>query len=310
MAYIAGIELGGTTCVAAISTVKNPDIILEREEFITGNDPASLLNTLVKFLLQILKKHVTERFQAIAIASFGPIDLRKESVKYGYITSTPKPGWQNVNVVGVFSQAFPDIPIMFETDVNAPAIGEAMVSSLLKIPNVVYITVGTGVGVGVYINGSPVHGLLHPEAGHMIAGVMPGDTYSGGCPLHKNCIEGMVNSNALAARAGVQPCELKTLPDSHWVWGTAGYYLGVICVNLTYTLSPDVIILGGGVMQRNVLFELCRKNFKQLNAGYVLVEKFQTDEGLNKYICGSKFGNNAGIIGALLLAKSAVSPAC
>jgi fructokinase len=309
MACIAGIELGGTTCVAAISTIKNPEVILEHGEFNTGNDPASTLDNLVEFLQQLLKKRVVESFKAMAIASFGPIDLRKESPKYGHITSTPKPGWQNVDVVGAFTQAFPNIPVMFETDVNAPAIGEAMVSSLPRLPNVVYITVGTGVGVGVYINGSPVHGLMHPEAGHLIAGVKPGDTYPGGCPFHKNCIEGMVNSNALAARAGVQPSELSTLPDSHWVWEIAGYYLGVLCVNLTYTLSPDVIILGGGVMQRNILFDICRENFKQLNAGYVLVEKFQTDEGLKEYIHGSKFGSNAGIIGALLLAKSAVNSA-
>jgi fructokinase len=306
MACIAGIELGGTTCVAAISAIKNPDVILERKEFVTGNDPAPLLNNLVDFLQQTLKKLEVDRFEAIGIASFGPIDLRKGSAKYGYITSTPKPGWQNVDVVGIFIQAFPNIPVMFETDVNAPAIGEAMVSSLPRIPNVVYITVGTGVGVGVFINGSPVHGLLHPEAGHMIAGVMPGDMYTGRCPYHKNCIEGMISSNALAQRAGVQPSQLSTLPDSHWIWETAGYYLGVLCVNLTYTLSPDVIVLGGGVMQRNVLFDMCRKNFKKLNADYLLVEKFQTEEGLKKYICGSKFGNNAGIIGALLLAKSAI----
>ena len=310
MAYVAslvaGIELGGTTCVAAISDVENPEVILRRKEFNTGNGPASIWCNLVEFLQQLLKKYGAESFKAIAIASFGPIDLRKESPKYGYITSTPKPGWQNVDVVGVFMKAFPKVPVVFETDVNTPAIAEATITGSLRLQNVVYITVGTGVGVGVHINGSPVHGLLHPEAGHMIVGVMPGDTYPGGCPFHKNCIEGMVNSNALAARVGVQPSELGTLPDSHRVWEIAGYYLGVLCVNLTYVLSPDVIILGGGVMQRNVLFEKCRKNFKQLNAGYVLVEKFQTDEGLIEYIRGSKFGNNAGIIGALLMAKSAI----
>ena len=306
MAYIAGIEMGGTTCVVAVSAMEKPEIILERQEFDTDNVPASTLNNLVEFLQANLKKYEVKSFKAIGIASFGPIDLQRESPKYGYITTTPKPGWQNVDVVGVFTKAFPETLVAFETDVNAPAIAEAIVSSGLRVPNTVYVTVGTGVGVGVYINGSPVHGLLHPEAGHMMGGVMPDDNYTGSCPFHKNCIEGMVNSNALAARAGIEPSKLCSLPDSHKIWEIAAYYLAVLCVNLTYTLSPDVIILGGGIMQRDVLFKMCRKNFKQLNAGYVSVEKFQTDEGLNAYIRSSKFGSNAGIIGALLLGKSEV----
>lgn len=306
MAFIAGVELGGTTCVVAMSEVKNPEIILERQDFVTGDNPIATLYSLVQYLQELLKKYGVGSFKAIAIASFGPIDLQKDSAKYGYITTTPKSGWKNVNVVGVFSDAFPGVPVMFETDVNAPAMAEALVSCGPRSLNVVYVTVGTGVGVGVYINNMPVHGLLHPEAGHMIVGVMPGDTYPGGCPFHKNCVEGMVNSNALAARAGVQPSKLATLPDSHQVWNIAGYYLGVLCVNLTYTLSPDVIILGGGVMQRDVIFQSCRRVFKELNANYVFVEKFQTDEGLNGYICASQFGNNAGIIGTLFLAKTAV----
>ncbi|XP_028406340.1 uncharacterized protein LOC114528824 [Dendronephthya gigantea] len=309
MAYIAGIELGGTSCVVAMSDIKNPEIILERKDFDTGDIPTATLNTLVQYLQELLKKYGIGSFKAIAIASFGPIDLRKESAKYGYITTTPKPGWKNVNVVGVFTRAFPEVPVMFETDVNAPAMAEAMVSGGPRNLNVVYVTVGTGVGVGVYVNDMPIHGLLHPEAGHMIVGVMPGDTYSGSCPFHRNCVEGMVNSHALAARAGVDPSQLATLPDSHLVWNIAGYYLGVLCVNLTLTLSPNVIILGGGVMQGKVIFQNCRRVFKELNADYVLVEKFQTDEGLNEYICGSQFGNNAGIIGTLFLAKTALQNA-
>ena len=306
MAYIAGIELGGTTCVAAIADTQNPEKILEREEFDTGIDPQPTLHKLKEFLWEHLKNYKVESFKAIAIASFGPINLRKELPTYGYILSTPKSGWQNVNVLGPFVEAFPTVPIIFETDVNAPAMAEAMVSDSLKRPNVVYITIGTGVGIGVYINGLPVHGLLHPEAGHMIVPVMSDDVYPSGCPFHKNCIEGMLSSNALASRAGVAPCELPTLPDSHWVWEIAGYYLGVLCINLTYMLSPDVIILGGGVMQRHMLLDRCRKYFKQLNAGYVLVEKFQTDEEIKEYIRPSKFGKDAGIKGALLLAKFAV----
>lgn len=304
MRYVAGVELGGTTCTAAISDVANPDVILQLETIPTGNDPSSTMNALVDFLQQLLQKYATERFQAIAIASFGPIDLHEASPTYGHITTTPKHRWRNFDVVGTLARAFPSSPVVFETDVNAPAIAEALEAG---DSNVVYVTVGTGVGVGVYVNGSPVHGLLHPEAGHMIIGAMPGDLYAGCCPFHGNCLEGMLNAGALAARAGIEPRDLHTLHDAHWVWDVAGHYLGALCVNLTYTFSPDVIILGGGVMQRSILYKKCRENFKQLNAGYVCIEKLRTEEGLKQYIRGSKYGCNAGIIGALLLAKSAIT---
>lgn len=307
MKYLAGIELGGTTCVAAISAVGNPDTITERRDFNT-REPSSTLQDLVEYLKSALVKLETDNFEAIGIASFGPVDLHKGSPTYGYITSTPKPGWQYVDVVGVFSRAFGDKSrLIFETDVNAPAAGEAMAikSANSTSMNVVYITVGTGVGVGIHVNGAPIHGLLHPEAGHMYVKCKPGDVYPGSCAFHKDCVEGMVNSEALASRTGVQSSELSTLPDTHPVWETAGYYLGALCANLTYTLSPDVIILGGGIMERKVLYNYCRKTFKELIAGYLDVETFKTDEGLAEYIKSSKFGREAGIIGALLLAYDA-----
>ena len=306
MKYLAGIELGGTTCVAAISSLKEPDIMKERQDFDT-TEPASTLKNLVDYFKRALVKLKIEHFEAIGIASFGPVDLHRSSSTYGHITSTPKPGWQYIDIAGVFERAFGEnCPVVFETDTNAPVSGEVMAANFPASSNVVYVTVGTGVGAGVYVNGSPVHGLLHPEAGHMIVGRKPGDVFPGSCVFHKDCVEGMVNSKALAARANVQPSELTSLPDSHPVWDTAGYYLGALCVNLTYTVSPDVILFGGGVMQRKVIYDSCRKAFKDLIGGYLDVEKFKTDKGLTEYIRPSKFGNNAGIIGALLLANAAV----
>ncbi|XP_046851236.1 putative fructokinase [Xenia sp. Carnegie-2017] len=301
MKCLAGVELGGTTCVVAISDVKNPLAILHREEYKT-EQPKVTLNRLVSCLQEFLVKYDLQSYAAIGIASFGPIDLCTDSDTYGFILKTPKLSWQNVDVLGTFKKSFSGVPINIDTDVNAPAALEASIS---ECNTAVYVTVGTGVGIGVYINGAPAHGLLHPEAGHMTCFAKSDDDYSGCCPFHGNCIEGMLCSTALAERAGIHPSQLHSLLDVHPVWEIAGFYLGQLCVNLLYTVSPDFIVLGGGVMARAVLFDICRKNFKTLNGGYVDVGELLTNDGLKNYIRPSTFGGDAGIVGALMLAKFA-----
>lgn len=306
---IAGVELGGTTCLAAIAELSHPTEMIETFETKTTT-PQETLMRLSNFLKEKLSHLNIESFNAIGIASFGPIDLSKESTTYGHITTTPKKAWRNsADVVGFFKREYgAAVPIGFETDTNAPALAEMakIVSETnpARPPTVVYITVGTGVGLGAVVDGSPIHGLLHPEGGHMMIPVFPGDDYPGGCEFHQGpCVEGMVHSKAIAERAGVSPEELHLIPDDHEIWEKVGYYLGVMCLNVTYVLSPHVIVLGGGIMKRKILYNIVRKCFQEMLKGYLDVEKFKTMEGLATYIRESAFGNHAGIIGALELAR-------
>jgi len=307
--FIAGVELGGTTCLAAIAELNHPTKIIESFETETTT-PQETLPRLSRFLKEKLASLNIACFSAIGIASFGPVDLCKGSKTYGHITTTPKEAWRNAaDVVGFFRSEFGDsTPIGFDTDVNAPAMAEtAQIAGEYDPahpPTVAYITVGTGIGVGIVVDGAPIHGLLHPEGGHMMIPPMPGDNYPGGCAFnHGYCVEGMVHSKAIAARAGVRQTELHTLPDDHDVWEKAGYYLGTLCLNITYLLSPHVIVIGGGIMKRKILYNIVRRWFKDLLKGYLDVEKFKTEEGLAGYIRESVFGDSAGIIGALELAR-------
>lgn len=307
---IGGVELGGTTCLAAIAELRNPTEMIETFETVTTT-PQETLSRLSKFLKKNLAYLNAESFIAIGIASFGPIDLKKDSPTYGHITTTPKKAWRNAaDVVGFFKREFGDTtPIAFETDTNAPALAEmAKIVSETNTPHkptLAYITVGTGVGLGAVVNGAPIHGFLHPEGGHMMVPVMPGDDYAGGCEFHQGpCVEGMVHSKAIAERTGVSQTELHTIPDDHDIWEKVGYYLGIMCLNVTYILSPHVIILGGGVMKRKILYDIVRRWFKDMLRGYLDVDKFKTKEGLENYIREGTFGNSSGIIGALELARA------
>ena len=225
--FIAGVELGGTTCVAAISNAQSPTKVIHRFETAT-TVPGDTLRSLCTFLKKKQLELGISSYNAIGIASFGPVDLKPDSKTYGFITTTPKPGWERVNVLGeYFRREFGvAVPIGFETDVNAPALAEALsITDRRRVTsaNVVYITVGTGVGVGVVANGAPIHGLMHPEGGHMVVPRMPGDEYSGCCAWkHNLCVEGMVNSHAIAGRTGVDRMKLNTLPDGHEVWEKVG----------------------------------------------------------------------------------------
>jgi len=248
-------------------------------------------------------------FDALGVASFGPVDLDPTSSHYGYITTTPKPGWGFTPLLKAFEGL--GVPVGFDTDVNAPAFSEATIgghSGQNKITSCAYITVGTGVGVGIVVGGIPVHGLVHPEAGHLLVPRRQDDlstAFKGTCPFHGDCVEGLVATGALAARLNIPASDLPKLADSDPVWEITGHYLAALCANLILTVSPSVIVLGGGVLNRECLYDIVRKKTLELLKGYIKSPQL-TPERIEKYIVRSKFGNNAGLVGALELAKAAL----
>ncbi len=246
----AAIEGGGTSWLAAI-TEDDPTILLEQCRIMTTT-PAETLGSIKQWLQQ-------QKFDAIGIASFGPIDANPSSSYFGYITSTPKPGWDHADVVGLLGIREFGVPFKFDTDVNAPAYAEYTLNQGEgKFSSCAYITIGTGVGVGLVVNGNTVTGLMHPEAGHIMCAKKAGDTFSGTCPYHGPCIEGMVATGALSARKNCRHEELSYLDDSDELWDYTAFYIAQLCATLTLIASPERIVLGGGVMNRLSLYPQIR----------------------------------------------------
>ena len=213
------------------------------------------------------------------------------------ITATPKPGWSKTDVVGVFTKAF-DLPIGFDTDVNAAALGEHRWGAAQGLDTFIYLTIGTGIGGGGLINGQLIHGLLHPEMGHMRVERHPEDTYAGFCPFHGDCLEGMAAGPALEGRWG-QPGE--SLPVGHVAWEYESHYLAYGLANLVFALSPQRIVLGGGVMSQRHLFPMIRSQVQQLLGGYVQSPAIM--DRMDEYIVPAALGQDAGVLGAIALAE-------
>jgi fructokinase len=223
------------------------------------------------------------------------------SPKFGYITATPKPGWANTEFLGRISRAL-RVPVGFDTDVNAGALGEATWGAAKGLETFVYLTVGTGIGGGGMVNGQLLHGLLHPEMGHLrVPHDLVKDPYPGACPFHGDCFEGLAAGPALLGRWGRRAEEL---PPDHAAWRLEAHYLALGLVNLICTLSPQRIILGGGVMQQTGLFPMVRQNIQQLLSGYLQVPAIL--EQIDQYIVPAALGSRAGVLGAIALAKRAV----
>lgn len=248
------IEAGGTKFVCAVG--ENPIELRDIKRFSTSNNPLETVSEIVDYF--------TARgpLASIGIASFGPIDFAT-----GCITTTPKTSWQHFPLRGAFERAF-NVPVGFDTDVNAAAIGEARYGAGQGLDDFIYITVGTGIGGGAITRGRPVHGLLHPEMGHLLVRRAPGeiDGFNGVCPFHSNCLEGMASGPSLRERWGVYADEL---PPAHPGWAIEADYLAQACVNLACTLSPRMIVLGGGVMAQTHLFDLVRTRASELVNGYI-----------------------------------------
>jgi len=276
------------------------DNITEFQTFQTGENPKATMAEIVAWLRE------RQPFDALGIASFGPIDPRPGSATFGHITTTPKLAWRNFDVYSALNVF--DVPVGFDTDVNAPAMYEYEMAKKQagneEMSSCAYITVGTGVGIGMVVNGSPVHGMLHPEGGHMPYPSRPGDTF-GGLEGHdiREGIEANVSAIALMKRAKLDnPSDLADLPDDHPCWTHAAHYLAGACVNIILLTSAERIVIGGGVMNRLCLFEMIHKMVQEKLNGYLALEQITTD-AIKQFIVPGKNGNDTGIIGALALAQ-------
>jgi len=288
MPLYGGIEAGGTKWVCAVAT--GPDDIIERAVFPT-TVPGETLEKAIAFF----KRH--PRVAGIGIGSFGPVDVNPSSPTWGYITTTPKAHWAHTSVGRAVQDAL-GVPVTLDTDVNAAAFGEGTWGAARGLDTFLYITVGTGIGGGAMVNGRLVHGLLHPEIGHIrIPHDLSADPYPGGCPFHGDCLEGLAAGPTLLGRWGQRG---ETLPPNHPAWPLEAHYLALGLVSLICTLSPQRIILGGGVMQPP-LFPLIRNEVQSLLNGYLSVPEILT--GIDRYIVPPALGDRAGVLGAIALAQ-------
>ena len=286
------IEGGGTKFVCAVGT--GPDDLVMTQ--FSTESPEPTIARAVAFL----KERAGARLQAVGIGSFGPVDLSPSSPTFGCITSTPKPGWQNYNFAGTVRKTL-GVPVGFDTDVDASALGEAHWGAGQSISDFLYLTVGTGIGGGAIVNGQILHGMIHPEVGHIhIPHDLQRDPYPGACPFHGDCLEGLASGPAMEKRWGKPAHEL---PVDHPAWALEAHYLALGLVNLVCTLSPKRVVLGGGVMQQQFLFPLIRSELIRLLNGYVRSKELI--ENIEQYVVPPKLGNRAGIAGALVLAEQA-----
>lgn len=298
MPLYGGIEAGGTKFVCAVGS--GPDEIRAEVRFPTTT-PQETLQQAVEFF-QTQEARLGERLTAIGIASFGPVDLIPQSPTYGFITSTPKPGWRNVDIVGYIRRAL-KVPVGFDTDVNGAALAEGLWGAAQGLDTFIYLTVGTGIGGGGMVGGKLIHGLLHPEMGHLrIPHDRGRDPFEGRCPYHGDCLEGLASGPALEARWGVRP---ENLPPDHPAWDLEAEYLALALHNLVCALSPQRVILGGGVMKQAHLFPRIRARLRDLLNGYIPVPAILTEE-IEAYVVPPALGDRAGVLGALALAMRAV----
>ena len=292
MKVYGGLEAGGTKFVCLIGS--DPDHILAEERFPTTT-PAETIGRTIEFFQRQMGEH---QLAAIGIGSFGPVDLDRASPTYGYITTTPKPGWAHADLYGPIRRTL-GVPVAFDTDVNAAAFGEHYwLAENHRLDPLLYMTVGTGIGVGAIVNGQPLHGSLHPEVGHML---LPhdraADPFEGVCPYHGDCFEGLAAGPALEKRWKQRG---ETLPPEHPAWALEARYVALALANLSYAFSPQRIVLGGGVFQQPQLYDLVRRETQQIINGYLQSDRITRH--IDQYIVPPGLGNRSGGLGAIALA--------
>ncbi|MBC7876291.1 MAG: ROK family protein [Anaerolineales bacterium] len=290
-----GIEGGGTKFICAVGTAPN-DICAETR--IPTTTPEETLTNAITFFKEQQKQ--LGPLKAIGIANFGPLDVRLDSPTYGQVLPTPKPHWSGANLLGMLHNAF-DIPIGFDNDVNASALAEHLWGAAQGLDTFIYLTVGTGIGAGVFTEGKLLHGLLHPEMGHIpLPHDLAQDPFEGTCPFHGDCFEGLACGPAMEKRWGQRA---ETLPDDHPAWKLEAQYLSQALTSFIYTISPQRIIIGGGVGSNLNLLKMVREQTQALINGYIPSQAILNE--IDSYIVSPDLGNRAGVLGAIALAEEA-----
>lgn len=283
---LGALEAGGTKMVCAIGDETGK---IEERISIPTKTPQETIPLLIDF-------YQKRGIDALGIGCFGPLELNPQSEKYGYITTTTKEAWRNFDFLGSMKRAL-KCPVGFDTDVNGSVLGEVTFGQAKGKNCVLYLTIGTGVGAGIYIEGKLLHGMLHPEAGHVLITKRESDAYKGKCPYHKNCLEGLAAGPALEERFGKKAAELADVKE---VWDLEADYIAQALTGYILTLSPEMLILGGGVMHQEQLFPLIRQKVTEYLGGYVNTEELKD---MDHYIVPASLNDDQGIMGCLELAR-------
>ncbi|MDO4483074.1 MAG: ROK family protein [Clostridia bacterium] len=294
MLHFGALEAGGTKMVLSILD-ENRQILVR--ESIPTEPPSVTMPVMIDFF----RNHQVD---SLGIGCFGPLDLNPASASYGSITKTPKLAWKDYPILSKFREAL-QIPCAIDTDVNAAALAEHAYGAAQGLGSCLYVTIGTGIGGGLVIDGKAVHGLVHPELGHMLLRPVERDPSPDGfCPYHKGCLEGLAAGPALEKRWGMPAFQI---PEDHVAWDIEAYYLASMCHNAITAFSPEKIILGGGVMHQHFLFDKVRRLVAQSLNGYIASPAIT--DGANDYIVPPGCGENSGVLGAYLLARRALEEA-
>lgn len=290
----AGLEAGGTKFNCVVGT--DPQNIIARTKIPTTR-PEETLPAVRDFYRQQAEFHGP--LKAMGIACFGPVDMQKSSATWGYITATPKPYWSDTEVAGYFAREL-EVPVAFDTDVNGSALGEFGYGAARGIDDFVYVTIGTGIGAGVFANGRPLNGLIHTELGHQLVARADDDldSFQGTCPFHTDCLTDLACGPAIEAR---WKCKGHELGEDHPAWDLQAHYLAVMCVNIAMAYSPRLIILGGGVMDQKHLFAKVRGRFTDLMNGFMM-----PSIPMESYIVPPALPGHSGEVGSIALALQAV----
>ena len=283
----AGVELGGTKVKCGIAD--ETGMLIARTEFSTGL-PEEMFNKIEEYFSILRKDYL---IISLGIASFGPIEKRNWVPKFGYILETPKPGWKNIDIVSVLKKKL-QLPVTFDTDVIAAAKAEYHWGNIQSSSVIVYITVGTGIGAGILKDGISISDIIHPEMGHMRIPKIQKDTFSGACNFHKDCFEGLASGKAIEERWNTSP---KLLPEEHECWDFETTYLAYGFLNLFYTLGPEIIILGGGIGNRDGIIDKVSDKMQTLSSGYGLTSV----KSFKKVLVNPFWGKDSGLIGAIYI---------
>lgn len=293
MSVLGGIEFGGTKIVCAVG---QPGRVDHEIRFATGTDPLAAMAKCLEFFT------AHGPIEALGVGAFGPCDPDPNSPTYGHITTTPKPGWSNFDVLGALSSGLPDVPIAFDTDVNVAALGEAERGAAIGLPSVLYLTIGTGIGAGIMVDHRLVHGLVHPEVGHvrLPRPVTELQLFKGVCPYHGDCFEGVAAGPAMAARWGA-PAEQITTDHAAFeaMWDLQADYVAIALHMLVCVVSPQRIVVGGGVGGQEQLLSRVRPRLLESLAGYVVAPALERE--IDSYVVTPALGNQSGVLGAMEL---------